>query len=395
MAASPSYKYRIFNKRQSGNRLNHSFDVGESTHYSSDYDYHGTKGAGISNGLGPKSLDRSFDTTHAYKPRESLSPTRRVVDRSFDASSFHNYSSSNGTRKVDRSFDASYYLNNNTTNLPSFSFSAVPPSSSSTSSAKFHNQSFDVTSGGAANGGRTPKHDRLNRSFDGRSFEHSNNIYSTTNRSSRLQQQQQQQPQSPSRTWTTSRSGEILDRSPDRKETLDRSFRAFNQAFNGVGEDLEEPLSLPVTNGFSTSSDLRGRNPTRSAMRSSDRTFEKRAHEETYVRRTGVSLDRGSSVGNLNRSFTAPGVSWKAQFTADDEDLWPKERPISFRSMVRFRSDAYSSFIRRCRFCYWKDMSWKFFQTLQRASFNQSLSGDMVRVYVQRVLQSLHGYQML
>ncbi|KAK3771194.1 hypothetical protein RRG08_053341 [Elysia crispata] len=338
MAATPSYKYRIFNKRESGNRLNHSFDMGESSHYlrefrDTDY-YDGNHPVGISNGLGPKSLDRSFDTAHApqQQVRQSRSPTRRV-DRSFDASSFHNYnSSSNGTRKVDRSFDASYYLNNHSTNLPSFSFSAVP--SSSSSSAKFHNQSFDAN-GDSANGSRLERINRLNRSFDGRSFEHTNNIFSNSNRSSRLQQQQHH---SPTRTWTTSRSGEILDRSPERRDTLDRSFRAFNQAFNGVaGGDLEEPLSPPLPNGPSAGSDLRGRTPTRSAMRSSDRTFEKRAHEEKYVRRTGVSLDRGSSLGNLNRSFTSPGVSWKTHFNdeVDADDIWPRDRPISFRSMVR------------------------------------------------------------
>ena len=323
MAASPSYKYRIFNKRESsGTRMNHSFDAGESAQHFRNGEQHGHDGNyhGLSNGLGPKSFDQSFD-----QARQSRSPTRRV-DRSFDAS-HNNYSSSNGTRKVDRSFDASYYLNSSNNNLPSFSFSAKP----SSPSTKFLNQSFDASGGESA--GRFQRSNRLNRSFDGRSFEHTNNIYSSASRSSR------QQHQSPNRNWTTSRSGEILDRSPERRDNLDRSFRAFNQAFNGVGgvtgEFEEQPLSLPTTNGLSVATDLRGRAPTRSAMRSSDRTFEKRSHEERYVRRTGVSLDRGSATGTLNRSFQAPGVSWKGQQEEDDDDLWTRDRPISFRSMVR------------------------------------------------------------
>ncbi|RUS91336.1 hypothetical protein EGW08_000950, partial [Elysia chlorotica] len=377
MAASPSYKYRIFNKRETGNRLNHSFDMGESSQFSRNYrdsDYHdgidGNRPGSTSNG--PNRLDRSFDTgstAHASELRQSHhSPTRRP-DRSLDAS-FHNHSSSNGTttRKVDRSFDASYYLHNKHNDLPSFSFSAAPSSSKSADNTtnKFHNQSFDASHsngrgvGGLEDGGRFHKNDRLNRSFDGRSFERT-----TTRLQQHPHHQQQQQPQSPTRNWTTTRTGEILDRSPDRRDShLDRSFRAFNQAFpNGGVGDFDEPLSLPVhhSNGLSPHSplsppggngtaaglDTRGRAPTRSALRSSDRSFEKRAREERYVvRRTGVSLDRGSSLGNLNRSFTSPGVSWKTHVHDGDGDgvddgIWPRERPISFRSMVRLRREGH------------------------------------------------------
>ncbi|GFN99942.1 hypothetical protein PoB_002644800 [Plakobranchus ocellatus] len=327
--AAHSYKYKIFNKRESGGRLNNSFDMGDSSRYPRDFrdaaDDDDTHRGGITNGLGPKSLDRSFDTL--YYQRQSRSPTRRV-DRSLDASN-HIYSSSNGTVRRDRSFDGFNHNNtsgnnnknnnSNNNNLPSFSFSAVPPSST-----PFLNQSFDTSGGGGGDGGRFQQSDRLNRSFDGRSFEHTNNFSSHSHRQ-----------QHSNRNYTTSRSGELLDRSPERRDTLERSFRAFNQAFNGKGE-FDDSVSLPVANGFSASNDLRGRTPTKSALRSSDHHFEKRSHEEKVVRRTGVSLDRGSSMINLNRSFNSPGVSWKTNYEdGDDDDLWTIRRPVSFRSMVR------------------------------------------------------------